>query len=113
MPRCRFAVGCLKDDKLVGVGIAGRPIIRRVNDGRTLEILRVRTDGTANACSFLYARVVRVARLFGHPTSRPTRWSRRAGHRRGRSGRGSSAGVSLTSVPWRRGRGAASVCARR
>jgi hypothetical protein len=32
----------------------------------TLEVLRVCTDGTSNACSFLYARVKRIAALMGY-----------------------------------------------
>lgn len=62
----KFAVGCEVEGKLVGVAIAGRPICRRHDDGRTLEVLRVCTDGTPNACSFLYARVARIARLLGY-----------------------------------------------
>lgn len=46
--------------------IAGRPVARRLDDGGTLEILRVCTDGTPNACSFLYARCARIARLMGY-----------------------------------------------
>jgi hypothetical protein len=63
---CRFAVGCTLDGKLVGVAIAGRPASRRLDDGRTLEVLRVCTDGTGNACLFLYSRVARIARLLGY-----------------------------------------------
>jgi hypothetical protein len=62
----KFAVGAAVDGKLVGVAIAGRPICRRHDDGKTLEILRVATDGTANACSFLYARTAKIARLMGY-----------------------------------------------
>lgn len=39
---------------------------RRLDDGLTLEVLRVCTDGTANACSFLYGRVKRIAQLLGY-----------------------------------------------
>lgn len=63
---CEFAVGCELGGKLVGVAIAGRPVCRRHDDGRSLEILRVCTDGTPNACSFLYGRVARLARLMGN-----------------------------------------------
>src|SRR4051794_21330392 len=63
---CRFAVGCQVDGKIVGVAIAGRPVARRQDDGRTLEVLRVCTDSTRNACSFLYARVARIARMLGY-----------------------------------------------
>lgn len=63
---CRFAVGAQVDGKLVGVAVAGRPVARRLDDGSTLEILRVCTDGTRNACSFLYARAARVGREMGY-----------------------------------------------
>ena len=62
----KFAVGCEVDGKLVGVAVAGRPVARRLDDNRTLEVLRVCSDGTRNACSFLYARVVQIARLLGY-----------------------------------------------
>lgn len=63
---CRFALGAFEADRLAGVGIAGRPSARLLDDGLTLEILRVATDGTPNACSMLYGRLARVARLMGY-----------------------------------------------
>src|SRR5918911_4759116 len=63
---CKFAVGAAVDGKVVGVAICGRPVCRRLDDGRTLEVLRVATDGTANACSFLYSRCAKIARLLGY-----------------------------------------------
>jgi hypothetical protein len=62
----KFAVGAAVDGKLVGVAIAGRPVARRLDDGKTLEVLRVCTDGTPNANSFLYGRVKRIALLLGY-----------------------------------------------
>jgi len=62
----RFAIGAVKNGKLVGVAIAGRPVARLLDDGKTLEITRVCTDGTRNANSFLYARVKRIAQLMGY-----------------------------------------------
>jgi hypothetical protein len=64
----KFALGAAQDGRLVGVAIAGRPVCRRLDDGKTLEVLRVATDGTANACSFLYARCARIACLMFHVT---------------------------------------------
>jgi hypothetical protein len=61
----KFALGATQDGKLVGVASAGRPVCRRLDDGKTLEVLRVATDGTMNACSFLYARCAKIARLMG------------------------------------------------
>jgi hypothetical protein len=63
---CKFAVGAAVEGKLVGVAICGRPICRKLDDGKTLEILRVATDGTPNACSFLYSRCARITRLMGY-----------------------------------------------
>ena len=48
------------------MAIASRPVCRRLDDGKTLEVLRVATDGTSNACSFLYAHCARIARLMGY-----------------------------------------------
>ena len=52
-----FAVGLVDSknpNQLVGVAIAGRTVSRRLDDGKTIEITRVATDGTKNACSKLY-----------------------------------------------------------
>ena len=75
----KFAVGAAVDGKLVGVAIAGRPVARRLDDGKTLEILRVATDGTPNANSFLYGRVKRIAQLMGYTKILTYTLERRAG----------------------------------
>ena len=62
----KFALGAARDGKLVGVAVAGRPVCRRLDDGKTLEVRRVCTDGSANACSFLYSLCARIARLLGY-----------------------------------------------
>lgn len=49
-----------------GVLIAGRPVARLNQDGRTVEVTRVATDGCRNACSFLYAAARRVAAAIGY-----------------------------------------------
>ena len=54
------------NDRLCGVAIAGRPVARRLDDGLTIEILRVCTDGTYNACSVLYGACARAARAMGY-----------------------------------------------
>ena len=58
---CKFALG-LADEKggLIGVAVCGRPVSRYYDNGETLEICRVCTDGTYNACSMLYGACVRV-----------------------------------------------------
>jgi hypothetical protein len=62
----KFALGVAQGGRLVGVAIAGRPVCRKLDDGKTVEVLRVATDGTPNACSFLYSRCARIARLMGY-----------------------------------------------
>lgn len=64
----RFALGVAVDgaDVLCGVAIVGRPVSRMLDDGWTLEVTRVATDGTPNACSILYAAAWRAARAIGY-----------------------------------------------
>ena len=62
----KFAIGALKDGRLVGVAIVGRPVARNLDDGLTAEITRVCTDGTKNANSFLYARCKKICQLMGY-----------------------------------------------
>jgi hypothetical protein len=61
-----FAIAAELDGERVGVAIVGRPVGRGLQDGRTCEIVRVATDGTDNACSFLYGRCRRAARALGY-----------------------------------------------
>lgn len=61
-----FALAAEKDGQLVGVAIIGRPVGRGLQDGRTVEVTRVATDGTRNACSFLYSRARRAAAALGY-----------------------------------------------
>ena len=53
-------------DCIVGVVIVGRPVARHLDDGWTLEVTRLCTDGTANACSKLYAAACHAARALGY-----------------------------------------------
>src|SRR5262249_13306552 len=70
----KVALGAADDSgKLVRVAVAGRPVARRLDGGRTLEVLRVCTDGSPVACSFLYARCARVTGLMGYQWSSPSR----------------------------------------
>ena len=62
----KFSIGLFDDDKLIGVAICGRPVARMADDGLTLEILRVCTDGTRNANSMLYSRVKKIAQVIGY-----------------------------------------------
>lgn len=62
----KFSIGCEAGGRLVGVAIVGRPVSRYLDDGKTLEVNRLCTDGTKNACSFLYAAAARAARAMGY-----------------------------------------------
>lgn len=63
----KFAL-CVQCEQEVirGVAICGRPVSRRLDDGLTLEITRLATDGTANSCSCLLGACCRVARAMGY-----------------------------------------------
>lgn len=62
----RFSIGCYEGDKLVGVAIVGRPRARMIDQKYTVEILRLCTDGTYNACSKLYSACRRSAKELGY-----------------------------------------------
>lgn len=63
----KFSIGAVDDNKnLVGVAIVGRPVSRYLDNGKTLEVTRLCTDGTYNACSFLYSRCARIAKDMGY-----------------------------------------------
>jgi hypothetical protein len=93
----KFALGAVHDGEIVGVAIIGRPTARERDDGLTLEITRLATDGTRNACSFLYGASTRAASALGYvrigtyilasengATLRAAGW-RQVGETRGRS----------------------------
>lgn len=61
----RFSIGVEHMGKLVGVAVAGRPVARKTPQYTVLEVTRLCTDGTKNACSFLYARAARIAHEMG------------------------------------------------
>lgn len=62
----KFSVACAVGDEVRGVAIASRPTARHLDDGWTLEVTRLATDGTKNACSMLYAAAWRAARAMGY-----------------------------------------------
>lgn len=55
-----------EEDVVRGVAIVGRPVARMLDDGLTLEVTRVATDGAKNACSMLYGSARRVALAMGY-----------------------------------------------
>ena len=62
----KWSLAVYDGDRLCGVAIAGQPIARRLDDGMTIEVRRVCTDGTHNACSALYGACARVAKEMGY-----------------------------------------------
>lgn len=63
----KFSIGVAAGDTLVGVAIVGRPVSRVIQaEGGTLEVTRVCTDGTDNACSMLYGACRRAAFALGY-----------------------------------------------
>jgi hypothetical protein len=84
----KFSLGAVLGEKLVGVAIVGRPVARMRDDGSTLEVTRLCTDGTKNACSFLYAASARAAFALGY-------------HRIGTYILASETGRSLAGAGWR------------
>jgi hypothetical protein len=62
----KFSIGLYNGDRLIGVSIVGRPTGRYLDDGHTLEVTRLCTDGTKNACSMLYGASAREARKKGY-----------------------------------------------
>ncbi len=62
----RFAISAWHDGQLVGVALVGNPQARMTaRDKSVAEVIRVATNGTPNACSFLYARAKRAAQALG------------------------------------------------
>ena len=62
----KFSIGLQNGRGLVGVVIASRPVARGLDDGRTIEIIRLTTVGDRNACSRLYAAACRAAAAMGY-----------------------------------------------
>lgn len=98
-----FSIGAAVDSKIVGVSIIGRHVSRHRDDGVTAEVTRLCTDGTKDACSFLYGASARAAFALGF-------------NRIGTYILASEPGISLTAVGWRclgeRGGGSWSVPSR-
>lgn len=62
----RFSLGVVREsDVLAGAAICGRPVARKTPQYKVLEVSRLTTDGTKNACSILYAACARAAEAMG------------------------------------------------
>lgn len=98
-----FSLGCVFNDRIVGVVIVGRPVSRMRDDGSTAEVTRLCTDGTKDACSFLYGAAAKASFALGF-------------ERIGTYILASEPGTSLTASGWRnlgeRGGGSWSVPSR-
>lgn len=62
----KFRLGASLGGVIVGVVQVGRPVSRMLDDGKTLEVVRLCTDGTPHACSFLYGAAARIAKELGY-----------------------------------------------
>jgi hypothetical protein len=63
----KFSMGVADAEKEIrGVAIISRPVARMLDDGLTLEITRVATDGTKDACSALYGACRRAVFALGY-----------------------------------------------
>lgn len=64
--RDKFRIAASDGDIILGVIQVGRPVSRVLDDGHTLEVLRLCTNGDKNVCSFLYSRAARIAKEMGY-----------------------------------------------
>lgn len=62
----KFSIGWEVAGQLAGVVIVGRPVARAIDHRRVAEVLRLCSDGTANACSALYGAAARAAKAMGY-----------------------------------------------
>jgi len=60
-----WAVAAVEEDTIVAVAIAGRPTNRNNDDGATVEVLRLASNGARNACSMLLGACAKAARAIG------------------------------------------------
>jgi hypothetical protein len=64
----RFSIGVIDEQiNLRGVATIGRPVARLAGHPRqVLEVTRLATDGTPNACSMLYGAAARIGKQLGY-----------------------------------------------
>jgi hypothetical protein len=61
----KFSIAAHLDEDLVGVAIVGRPVSRIRDNGLTLELTRLCTLGTRNACSFFIGKATKATFALG------------------------------------------------
>lgn len=66
VPGCCFCTSVVVNGAVLSIGIAGRPISRKLQDGFTFEITRVCSLGAPNACSMIYGALTRAAKALGY-----------------------------------------------
>lgn len=71
VPGAKFALAVSDGCSVRGVAIVGRPVARGNDNGWTLEVNRVCTDGARNACSMLYGAAWRAAKAMGYKRLNP------------------------------------------
>jgi hypothetical protein len=62
----RFSLGAFNENQLVGVAVVSRPVAREIDQCNVVEVTRLCTDGTYNACSLLYGACRRAAKALGY-----------------------------------------------
>lgn len=63
----RFSLCVMENERLCGVAVVGRPVARLAGSPtEVLEVTRLCTDGTKNACSALYSAAARAGREMGY-----------------------------------------------
>ena len=63
----KFSIAVADEAGMIhGVAMVGRPVSRVLDDGWTLEVIRVATDGFSNASSALYGAARRAAWALGY-----------------------------------------------
>jgi len=86
----RFSISAWHESRMVGVAVLGRPVARMTDQANVLEVTRLCTDGTRNACSALYSAAARAARAIGYEKIQTFILD-------------SESGVSLKASGWKRG----------
>lgn len=61
----RFSIAALNNGVMVGMCVVGRPVSRELDPYLIAEVTRLATDGTKNACSFLYSAAARACKPIG------------------------------------------------
>jgi len=62
-----YRMGVERDGVLVGVAVVGRPVARRLDDGVTVEVVRVAVlPDQPHVCSMLYGAAWRAAQALGY-----------------------------------------------